>query len=107
MIRSVIRNERPDILWFMTDPRFYEWLWEMENEIRPLLPMVYYHVWDNKPIPMFNKKFYESNDHIAAISRVTYDCVKGAAPDVNLSYVPHAVDSNIFFPVTLEEEEKK
>ena len=70
MIRSIIRNEKPDILWFMTDPRFYEWLWEMENEIRPLLPMVYYHVWDNKPLPMFNKKFYESNDHIATISRV-------------------------------------
>ncbi len=103
MIRSVIRNEKPDILWFMTDPRFYEWLWEMENEIRPLLPMVYYHVWDNKPIPMFNKKFYESNDHIAAISRVTYECVKGAAPDVSLSYIPHAVDSSIFFPKSLEE----
>ena len=25
MVRSVIWNERPDILWFMTDPRFYEW----------------------------------------------------------------------------------
>ena len=23
-IRSILRNERPDILWFMTDPRFYE-----------------------------------------------------------------------------------
>jgi len=57
MLRSIIRNEKPDILWFMTDPRFYEWLWEMENEIRPLLPMVYYHVWDNKPLPMFNKCF--------------------------------------------------
>ena len=34
VIRSMMRNERPDILWFMTDPRFYGWLWEIENEIR-------------------------------------------------------------------------
>ena len=104
MIRSIIRNERPDILWFMTDPRFYEWLWEMENEIRPLLPMVYYHVWDNKPLPMFNKKFYESNDHIATISRVTHECVRGVAPDVPATYLPHAVDSKVFRQITLEEK---
>jgi len=105
MIRSVIRNERPDILWFMTDPRFYEWLWDMENEIRPLLPMVYYHVWDNKPLPMFNKKFYESNDHIATISRVTHECVRGVAPETSSSYIPHAVDSEYFYPRTLEERQ--
>jgi glycosyltransferase involved in cell wall biosynthesis len=104
MIRSIIRNEKPDILWFMTDPRFYEWLWEMENEIRPLLPMVYYHVWDNKPLPMFNKKFYESNDHIATISRVTHECVRGVAPDVEATYMPHAVDSSVFKAITLEEK---
>ena len=104
MIRSIIRNEKPDILWFMTDPRFYEWLWEMENEIRPLLPMVYYHVWDNKPLPMFNKKFYESNDHIACISRVTHECVRGVAPDIEATYMPHAVDSSVFKAITLEEK---
>jgi len=98
MLRSIIRNEKPDILWFMTDPRFYEWLWEMENEIRPLLPMVYYHVWDNKPLPMFNRKFYESNDHIASISKLTHECVTGVAPDVEASYVPHAVNSEFFAP---------
>lgn len=106
MIRSIIRNERPDILWFMTDPRFYEWLWEMENEIRPLLPMVYYHVWDNKPLPMFNQKFYESNDHIATISRVTQECVRGVAPSVQATYLPHAVDSRHFNPRTFEEKKK-
>ena len=26
-IRSVIRDYKPDFLWFMTDPRFYIWLW--------------------------------------------------------------------------------
>ena len=96
IVRSIIRQERPDILYFMTDPRFWGWLWEMENEIRPLLPMVYYHVWDNYPYPTYNKKFYESNDFVATISKVTDDIVKTVAPSVNSMYVPHAVDTDIF-----------
>ncbi len=96
LLRSVLRKERPDILWFMTDPRFWGWLWEMEHEIRPLMPMVYYHVWDNGPSPMFNRKYYESNDFIACISKVTDKCVKDVAPKVKSLYLPHAVDSQIF-----------
>ena len=100
MIRSVLRTEKIDILWFMTDPRFWGWLWQMENEIRPLVPMVYYHVWDNKPYPEFNKQFYDSNDYIATISKVTDDIVKNVSPEVNSRYIPHAVDLNIFKPVS-------
>jgi len=95
-VRSAIRQHRPDILWFMTDPRFYGWLWDIENEIRSIVPMVYYHVWDNYPPPRFNKVFYDSNDHIACISKVTYDVVKTVAPDTNSCYLPHAVDGKIF-----------
>ena len=51
IIRSILHTEKPDLLWFMTDPRFYGWLWEIENEIRANIPMVYYHVWDNFPVP--------------------------------------------------------
>jgi len=102
-IRSILRQEKPDILWFMTDPRFWGWLWEMENEIRPLCPMVYYHVWDNYPYPTFNRSYYQSNDLIATISKVTDDIVKTVAPNVKSQYIPHAVDSDIFKPV--EEDE--
>jgi glycosyltransferase involved in cell wall biosynthesis len=103
MIRSVLRTEKPDILWFMTDPRFYGWLWEMENEIRGLVPMVYYHVWDNFPAPHFNRNSYLSNDRICAISKVTHEIVKEVAPEVKCDYVPHAVDSNIFTQLTEEQ----
>ena len=58
-IDRLIKNG--DILWFMTDPRFYQWLWQIENEIRQNVPMVYYHVWDNYPYPKFNKVYYDSN----------------------------------------------
>jgi len=106
MIRSLIRNEKPDILWMMTDPRFYEWLWSMENEIRPLCPIVYYHVWDNYPYPMFNKKFYDSNDHIVSISRVTDDIVRNVSPDVSCTHIPHAVRGDLFISNTTEERTK-
>ena len=99
VVRSIIRTERPDILWFMTDPRFWEWLWMIENEIRPLMPMVYYHVWDNFPAPHFNKGYYLSNDLIVAISKVTDDILREVVPEVKRIYLPHAVNSNIFKPL--------
>ena len=95
-IRSIIRNYKPDILWFMTDPRFYEWLWDMENEIRALVPLVYYHVWDNFPYPDYNKVWYDSTDVVATISKLTSDIVKTVSPTVHEQYIPHAVPPNIF-----------
>ena len=102
-VRSIIRTERPDMLWFMTDPRFFNWLWEIEDEIRSLVPMVYYHVWDNLPYPTFNKVWYDSTDAVIAISKVTHDIVKTVSPSVDSRYLPHAVDPKYF--KILEDEE--
>ena len=102
MVRAMIHQQKPDILWFMTDPRFYGWLWEIENEIRVHVPMVYYHVWDNYPYPKFNAPWYKSNDHIACISKLTHDVVQNVVPEVDSSYIPHAVDADIFKPATEE-----
>lgn len=100
MIRSALFNEKPDMIWFMTDPRFYEWLWSMENEVRVHIPMVYYHVWDNYPYPTYNKKFYDSTDVIVSISKVTHDIVQTVSPTVESHYLPHAVDSSVFYPIS-------
>ena len=96
VIRSILQQEQPDVLWFMTDPRFYGWLWEMENEVRAVCPMIYYHVWDNKPAPMFNGDFYRSTDEVVCISKVTHEIVQQVAPTVSSRYLPHAVNSDIF-----------
>ena len=96
LVRSLLRTERPDMLWFMTDPRFWGWLWEIEDEIRSVMPMVYYHVWDNYPYPDFNKHAYESNDVIACISKVTHDIVQNVTTEVETHYIPHAVNPDIF-----------
>jgi glycosyltransferase involved in cell wall biosynthesis len=98
MVRGMLATFKPDIVWFMTDPRFFGWLWEIENEIRAVAPMIYYHVWDNYPYPKFNKVWYKSCDQIVAISKVTHDIVKTVAPEVDSCYLPHAVNQDIFKP---------
>lgn len=96
IVRSVIRTHRPDILFFVTDPRFYYWLWQIENEIRPLLPMIYWHVWDNFPYPKFNKTLYKSTDVVATISKLTHSIVKNVSPETEEIYLPHSVNTDIF-----------
>ena len=104
MIRGVLQKEKPNAIWFMTDPRFYEWLWEIENEVRANVPMLYYHVWDNLPAPHFNGKYYRSNDKVVCISKVTHKILQTVAPNVESCYLPHAVHSNIFRPATTPAE---
>lgn len=101
IVRSVLRTERPDIVWFMTDPHWYKWLWQIEDEIRPLAPMVYYHVWDNYPAPHFNKSYYDSTDCIVTISKLT-DEVVSQVSDTKTFYLPHAVDTNVFKKISDE-----
>lgn len=96
LIRNLLVKEKPDIIWMMTDPRFYTWLWQMEQEIRPNVPILYYHVWDNYPYPKFNRQFYLSNDKICSISKLTSDIVQTVAPEVEEQYVPHAVSPDLF-----------
>ena len=105
LIREALWNERPAAVWIMTDPRFWGWLWEMEEEIRSHCPLVYYHVWDNYPYPTYNKKFYRSNDAIASISKVTADIVQKVSPTTKHRYIPHAVPPA--FTIISEDMRKK
>ena len=40
LLRSLVWKEKPDLIWIMTDPRFWDWLWEMDTEIRKNVPIV-------------------------------------------------------------------
>lgn len=96
VIRDLVHVHKVDAIWFMTDPRFWTWLWAMEQEIRPNVPMIYYHVWDNYPYPKFNKPFYLSNDMVVTMSQVSSDIVKNVAPEVEELYIPLCVNTEIF-----------
>ena len=108
-VRSVMRTEKPDILWLMTDPRYWSWLWQIEDEIRNQIPICYYHVWDNEPAPHFNKVFYDSNDLIVSISKLTEQVVNEVGTTAKHIRIPHTVDQSTFkiLPQTEVDEFRK
>lgn len=109
IIRQLIEIERPDAIMFFTDPRYWIWLFQMENEIRKKIPMIYLNIWDDLPAPLYNKPYYESCDALMAISKQTKninDMVLGEkAKDKVIRYVPHGINENIFYPITPDMEE--
>lgn len=102
-IRSLIQHENPDALFFITDPRYYTWLFEIENEIRKKIPMIYLQIWDCEPAPLYNKEFYRSCDALLAISKQTEILNKvvlgDEAKNCNIKYVPHGINSNMFYKI--------
>lgn len=102
MLRKALAQERPDVLLLFTDPRFFFWVWEMEDEIHQTCPIAYNHLWDNVPWPEFNRVLYESTDLINCINYPTYEMVHKRFPE-RTNYIPHAVPSDLFFPMSREE----
>jgi glycosyltransferase involved in cell wall biosynthesis len=104
IVRQLMESEKPDAIMFFTDPRYWIWLFQMENEIRKKVPMVYLNIWDDLPAPLYNKPYYESCDTIMAISKQTLNINKMVlgekAKGKILKYIPHGINQNIFFPIT-------
>lgn len=98
LLRVTLATEKPDIVMIFTDPRFYIWLWEMEDEIHQVCPIAYWHVWDNRPTPEFNKVLYESTDLINCHSYLTYEMCNELVPD-RTNFIPHALPEEIFRPL--------
>ena len=71
LLREIIKIEKPDALLLVTDPRYFVWVFEMENEIRKKMPICYLNIWDSLVSPSFNREFYESCDLIMGISKQT------------------------------------
>ena len=99
LIRQVLAAEKPDAIMLFTDPRFFFWVWEMEDEIHQVCPIVYNHLWDCDPAPEFNKVFYESTDLINCINWPTYQFVHNWFPE-KTNYVPHAVPESLYHPLS-------
>jgi hypothetical protein len=71
LIRKLIQSEKPDAILLITDPRYFIWLFQIENEIRKEIPIIYLNIWDDYPAPYYNRAFYESCDALLAISKQT------------------------------------
>ena len=104
ILRSVLQKEKIDALVHFTDPRYWIWLYQMENEIRQKIPMIFYTIWDDLPYPMWNKNFYRSDDMHLCISKQTKNLVKNVLrdhpkEDWAIKYVPHGIDETKFYPI--------
>ena len=97
-IKIALATEQPDLLFIFTDPRFFIWLFEMEDEVHQMCPIVWWHVWDNKPYPEFNNVFYESTDTINCHSHMTYTMVSEKFPE-KTNFIPHALPESLFYPL--------
>ena len=114
LLRRLIEIEKPDAILHFTDPRFWGWLYNMEHEIRQKMPLLYLNIWDGAGTvgdtptdPMWNKDAYSSCDLLMAISKQTYGInkrilsrVNEPLPNYRVTYVPHGIDTDMFFPIT-------
>jgi glycosyltransferase involved in cell wall biosynthesis len=102
MLRITLATERPDGLFIFTDPRFFIWLFEIEDEVHQICPIAWWHVWDNKPYPEFNDNFYKATDLINCHSHHTYSQLVEKYPN-KTNFIPHAIPKSIFYRMSKEE----
>lgn len=104
VVRQLLEIEKPDAIMIFTDPRYWTWLFQIENEIRKKIPICYLNIWDDFPAPAYNKSFYESCDALFCISKQTKiinELVLGEkSKDKVIKYVPHGINEKVFFPIT-------
>lgn len=85
VLRTIIKRENPDAIFLLTDPRYFIWLFQIENEIRKKIPVTYLQIWDSPfPYPIWNKQYYESTDLLMAISKQTKNINKVVCEDVSI-----------------------
>ena len=106
LLRSILINEKPDALLLFTDPRQFVWLYEMEDEIHQICPILWWHVWDNFPIPRFNDWMYEATDSINCHSYLTYLMCKENFPE-KTKFIPHAYPEKTFYRLDKDIIEKE
>lgn len=109
LVRSLIKNEKPDALFIFTDPRYWVWLFEIEREIRSKIPIVWLNIWDDYPAPLYNRNYYDSVDALLAISqqtKVINEIVLGDKINSKVSaYVPHGINTELFKPLDKTSED--
>lgn len=103
LVRQMIELEKPDAIMMFTDPRYWIWLFQMENEIRKKIPIIYLNIWDDLPAPLYNKSYYDSCDTLLAISKQTENINRlvlgDSAKNKIIKYLPHGINENAFYPI--------
>lgn len=129
IMELILEQEKPDAIIIFTDPRFWKWFFKMEHIIHQKygIPILYYSIWDNAPIPVWNKGAYASCNALMAINKQTHvihkevlkldSSIKTVDLTINdndididkdtviLNYVPHGIDPGMYYPITKFDED--
>lgn len=105
-IRSMLVSYMPDVMIIFSDSRFFKHIFEMEDEIHQVCPIMWWHVWDNRPAPQFNKSLYNCIDTINCISPLTYTLCKELSISSTINYIPHTIPSELFYNLSSKEIKK-
>ena len=109
LLREILNIEKPDAIMLFTDPRYFTWVFNMENEIRKTIPITYLNIWDDYPAPMYNKPYYEACDLLMGISKQTVNINKlvleGSEKNKIFKYIPHGKNTKNYFPITEQTKE--
>jgi len=109
LTRHLLETEKPDAIFLFTDPRYWVWLFQIENEVRKNIPIIYLNIWDDYPAPIYNKSYYESCDLLMGISKQTVNINKlvlgDKAQSKIISYVPHGLNHLLHKPIDESYEE--
>ena len=111
ILREILKIEKPDAVMLFTDPRYFQFIFRMEAEIRKVCPITYLNIWDDYPAPMYNSAFYEACDLLMGISKQTVNInklvLKGKEKNKIFKYLPHGKDSSLFYPLSNKEKSTK
>lgn len=127
VLRELMEVEKPDAIMHFTDPRFWGWLYAIEDEVRETCPIIYYAIWDDAPVPHWNANSYQSCDLIMGISKQSHNLHKLTLADRDVevvdldeqeydepfhakdkiltAYVPHGIDADTFKPIPKDDKE--
>jgi glycosyltransferase involved in cell wall biosynthesis len=128
VVKGLMKAYNIDAIFIITDPRYFDWLFFNECEIRKSTPIAYLNIWDDMPVPHYNREFYESCDALFGISKQTvlinklvleqgkipyedidndksvgFDSSQRTSPII-IKYIPHGLDPNIFRPLEEDDE---
>lgn len=124
LLREIIKHENIEAIFFVTDPRYYDWLFRMEAELHQMgIPLIYWNIWDDVPVPVYNSAAYASCDILFGISKQTTqinktslkhgpnkgyidDPIKAKKIDKTVArYLKHGLNPTKFFKITEDHED--
>lgn len=98
LYRKMLLEYQPDVCILFHDPRFFQSLFSIHDEVHQVCPIIYWHLWDNCDMsPDFHRVMYDIVDQVNCINYDTYCFVKTVKE--NAEYIPHGLTEATFYPL--------